>query len=67
MVVHKLFRSSRPDYIETTPAAITDHAPARLFRSSRPDYIETVLIVRCPVEHVTILFRSSRPDYIETP
>ena len=37
-----------------------------MFRSSRPDYIETVLIVRCPVEHVTILFRSSRPDYIET-
>ena len=38
-----------------------------MFRSSRPDYIETVLIVRCPVEYVTILFRSSRPDYIETP
>ena len=38
----ELFRSSRPDYIETVliPLSVI-WAPLPLFRSSRPDYIET--------------------------
>ena len=42
-----LFRSSRPDYIETV--AWNGRLPdgPTLFRSSRPDYIETRLLSSC--------------------
>ena len=41
---HRLFRSSRPDYIETDMCnGDLDVAVFLLFRSSRPDYIETIL------------------------
>ena len=36
-----LFRSSRPDYIETNGALPVLIRAVLLFRSSRPDYIET--------------------------
>ena len=36
-----LFRSSRPDYIETILEAKLFSVCVLLFRSSRPDYIET--------------------------
>ena len=60
-----LFRSSRPDYIETGGGGYSGVGAGLLFRSSRPDYIETLL----PYEGSNgweVLFRSSRPDYIET-
>ena len=41
--VQALFRSSRPDYIETASRISTSHDLRSLFRSSRPDYIETKL------------------------
>ena len=61
-----LFRSSRPDSIETSrPCRLRRLAACRLFRSSRPDSIEThALRVRAP--SCLALFRSSRPDSIET-
>ena len=37
----KLFRSSRPDYIETSGRIFRQIVSNQLFRSSRPDYIET--------------------------
>ena len=38
-----MFRSSRPDYIETPAAPTPNTGPSEvLFRSSRPDYIETI-------------------------
>ena len=38
-----LFRSLRPDFIETFSLdAGTDPATSRLFRSPRPDFIETI-------------------------
>ena len=40
-----LFRSSRPDYIETFSLLLMRVSTAPLFRSSRPDYIETLYIV----------------------
>ena len=62
----ELFRSSRPDYIETLIAAMCHPAcPAGLFRSSRPDYIETGFLFHFR-DFDPPLFRSSRPDYIET-
>ena len=62
-----LFRSSRPDYIETSPAiTYLLIISAELFRSSRPDYIETSGTSSLRLFFI-ILFRSSRPDYIETP
>ena len=36
-----LFRSSRPDYIETIKWIALGRTVCKLFRSSRPDYIET--------------------------
>ena len=36
-----LFRSSRPDYIETLDGTTPPARSSPLFRSSRPDYIET--------------------------
>ena len=36
-----LFRSSRPDYIETKYNEFVFFDTKKLFRSSRPDYIET--------------------------
>ena len=36
-----MFRSSRPDFIETLPRFTFLAAAAELFRSSRPDFIET--------------------------
>ena len=66
MDVTALFRSSRPDYIETPAAVVLAPAAGGLFRSSRPDYIETVRSARAMATCVPVLFRSSRPDYIET-
>ena len=61
-----MFRSSRPDYIETQQTFLPDqHAFPQLFRSSRPDYIET-LTAAGHDQLIVTLFRSSRPDYIET-
>ena len=64
--VGSVFRSSRPDYIETTGLR---QYPTRslpgVFRSSRPDYIETCVDQHLMVAY-TPVFRSSRPDYIET-
>ena len=62
-----MFRSSRPDYIET--AIVHDNGSFRidvLFRSSRPDYIETDAVAVRQHRLLPGLFRSSRPDYIET-
>ena len=40
----KLFRSSRPDYIETAISSyVSGMFSSKLFRSSRPDYIETLI------------------------
>ena len=61
----RLFRSSRPDYIETLSPRPSADAVEKLFRSSRPDYIETLISTSCPSSRPA-LFRSSRPDYIET-
>ena len=41
----ELFRSSRPDYIETCICFSFVALFTKLFRSSRPDYIETSIIV----------------------
>ena len=60
-----LFRSSRPDYIETRLGAKAESSASGLFRSSRPDYIETAHPKPQPKKGEP-LFRSSRPDYIET-
>ena len=60
-----LFRSSRPDYIETLFLLFGCGISVRLFRSSRPDYIETIMGGAEGWPGVS-LFRSSRPDYIET-
>ena len=62
-----LFRSSRPDYIETSCRFASRSSQSTLFRSSRPDYIETCDAVTDKVRCTFKLFRSSRPDYIETP
>ena len=67
-VVHakvQLFRSSRPDFIETSmpgvPRSFRGHCSGLPGRTSlRPD-VEVVVRVHRP-----ILFRSSRPDFIET-
>ena len=41
----ELFRSSRPDYIETAiDVSPNRQQAAALFRSSRPDYIETTQV-----------------------
>ena len=40
-----MFRSSRPDYIETWVSIIDMFVQNKLFRSSRPDYIETIVPV----------------------
>ena len=62
----RLFRSSRPDYIETQERGRQKPQKINpLFRSSRPDYIDTSFI-RTHVGASHRLFRSSRPDYIET-
>ena len=60
-----LFRSSRPDYIETLGQNPFKAQDTLLFRSSRPDYIETAFISNA-IALIIELFRSSRPDYIET-
>ena len=39
-----LFRSSRPDYIETRTVGLSRSPVTPLFRSSRPDYIETIML-----------------------
>ena len=44
-----LFRSSRPDYIETFRSGLGEWGEDRLFRSSRPDYIETIRL-QCLLE-----------------
>ena len=43
MACWKLFRSSRPDFIETRDGSVPIGVliPVPLFRSSRPDFIET--------------------------
>ena len=64
-VVGELFRSSRPDYIETLYSVTRSRLGLELFWSSRPDYIETGSRTRT-FGAVQELFRSSRPDYIET-
>ena len=62
-----LFRSSRPDSIETCPTSPKSSTRFReLFRSSRPDSIETLNNYFSPVIDGMRLFRSSRPDSIET-
>ena len=48
ILAHRLFRSSRPDYIETAVAVPISTALVVLFRSSRPDYIETTSTGSCP-------------------
>ena len=61
-----MFRSLRPDFIETSSGAEKYLSDKRvLFRSLRPDFIETFgwVFVR---ERVSLLFRSLRPDFIET-
>ena len=60
-----LFRSSRPDYIETKSRVNLYNRLTTLFRSSRPDYIETDKNWLAKLRDQS-LFRSSRPDYIET-
>ena len=61
-----LFRSSRPDSIETTSRRTPSRSKTRqLFRSSRPDSIETYSDQFVGAED-GVLFRSSRPDSIET-
>ena len=62
----RLFRSSRPDYIETI-ACTNCMAPRVPNCSGLPDRTTLRLrqAVMAPVMHVQ-LFRSSRPDYIET-
>ena len=62
----RLFRSSRPDYIETGVLSGWGVPPWGLFRSSRPDYIETRIRANAGDAPQAALFRSSRPDYIET-
>ena len=37
----ELFRSLRPDFIETEGSVVIDAEQAVLFRSPRPDFIET--------------------------
>ena len=62
----QLFRSSRPDSIETGAVLpVESKELVVLFRSSRPDSIETPGATNYFVDQ-TILFRSSRPDSIET-
>ena len=61
-----LFRSSRPDYIETGRLPVFGLGLCALFRSSRPDYIETEWVYDKHRGQIALLFRSSRPDYIET-
>ena len=46
-VLAGLFRSSRPDFIETRGNWSLGVVSLRLFRSSRPDFIET----RKPADH----------------
>ena len=46
-----MFRSSRPDYIETVSSPCPGSSPGGLFRSSRPDYIETLWCVARPSSH----------------
>ena len=60
-----LFRSSRPDFIETCPDARPPQLPSRLFRLSGPDFIETGVPPPTP-SALSPLFRPSRPDSIET-
>ena len=62
--VDSLFRSSRPDYIETGRRRDSLSTFSTLFRSSRPDYIETGAYPQGGTGSLA-LFRSSRPDYIE--
>ena len=64
--VDGLFRSSRPDYIETPQKREHVFRDEALFRSSRPDYIETCIGDIAIITLRYQLFRSSRPDYIET-
>ena len=61
----RLFRSLRPDFIETTPGRRLGCRAARLFRSLRPDFIETTRL-RVLLRRRSRLFRSLRPDFIET-
>ena len=66
LVVRLLFRSSRPDFIETfSELGKRRHSRDGLFRSSRPDFIET-WAARPVAAWRGVLFRSSRPDFIET-
>ena len=62
-----MFRSSRPDFIETdsVPDSVEYNYYA-LFRSSRPDFIETIFLLWSNGTWPRVLFRSSRPDFIET-
>ena len=48
-----LFRSSRPDYIETFCLVVFPSQLPQLFRSSRPDYIETNLLAK-PRSHMSL-------------
>ena len=61
-----LFRSPRPDFIETAPSSrprSTSHGS--LFRSPRPDFIETARLG--PLRSIaTYLFRSLGPDSFAT-
>ena len=62
-----LFRSPRPDSIETEVRASQPCARIiALFRSLRPDSIETAGGVEDPFQSYRKLFRSPRPDSIET-
>ena len=47
LVQSTLFRSSRPDYIETRSGNVSEKDSRTLFRSSRPDYIETKISTGC--------------------
>ena len=61
-----MFRSPRPDFIETLFALVIFLASEfSLFRSPRPDFIETIDIPRRLAPRGQ-LFRSPRPDFIET-
>ena len=60
-----LFRSPRPDFIETKAIEAIPSVVLELFRSPRLDFIETPMN-HTQSERVAKLFRSPRPDFIET-
>ena len=65
MGVQGLFRSLRPDFIETHLFAEGLVDGDALFRSLRPDFIETLKLLGWGRQCYR-LFRSLRPDFIET-